>query len=185
MSLARGLCFALLGSLLLSFALWPGSTSAEPTPRVDMSDCRVTVRHSMGEHHLEWEERYFATMTCGSDKPEADGEMRFLSVGSSRQGSIFAGGDSCSVEEASEMGVTYPCVIETSAFCIGNETTRYPVARLIVNRGRGFKVVASARSSLMSLDCRSRVGRFFDVHLEVWAVEGREVADPSVRERSG
>jgi hypothetical protein len=139
----------------------------------------------MGKHNFEWEELYFATMTCGSDKPEADGEMRFLSVGSTRQGSIFAEGGSCNMEEAIKKGVRYPCVIDTSAFCIENEKTRYPVARLIVDWGRGFKVVARARSSPMSLDCRSRVGRFFDLYMEVSAVEGREVAAGSPKTRSG
>jgi hypothetical protein len=91
----------------------------------------------------------------------------------------------CYLEEPIKKGVTYPCVIETSAYCVGNEKTRYPVARLLINRGRGFKVAGSARSSPMSVDCRFWVGPDFGIHYEFSAVEGSAVARRSARGLSG
>ncbi|HEY7257105.1 MAG TPA: hypothetical protein VH476_10535 [Solirubrobacterales bacterium] len=187
MSTAVGLLWALLGSLALSLVLWAGHVHANPGPAVDWSDCGITVRHSMGVlETLGWEERYHATIRCKSDKPkpDANGELRMLTIGSANEGSIF-GEFSCSMEAAIKKGDTYPCVDERTNYCIGKEEKRYPVARLIISRGRGFKVVASARSSPMSLDCRPRVVGFFNLHLEASAVEGREVAGGSAKSRSG
>jgi hypothetical protein len=112
-----------LGTLVLPLACWPGNSKADPPPAVNWSDCRIAVRHSMGERGFSWEERYYATVRCGSDKPKAKEakELRVLSVGTSTQGSIFAQRGACYLEEPIKKGVTYPCVIETSAYCVGNE----------------------------------------------------------------
>ncbi len=179
------LTFALLGLLCLLLALWPGKSNADPNPPIDWSDCKVTVRHSMGELKFLWEERYFATMRCDSDKPKPEDELRTLSVGTSRQGSVFADGGSCDLQREIKKGVTYPCVVNTSAFCLENERTRHPVARLLISRGGGFKVVAAAESSPMSLNCRFQLTRSFRLHFEVSAIKGREIARHPAARHSG